>query len=814
MGMLVRSTHGGSGNFELVVPRGPGGGARHWWRDNGDPAHPWYGPVIAFGSEGLIGGIGLLQGDFGPVGNLEVVAGQGGRLVHTSRDDGVSWGWRTPAPLPGVAAPDVSPAFIQGRWGGRGNYEVVAPLAAGGMGHWWRDNDHPDLPWYGPSTFGWEAAGASEAGGPGPVGAVAMVHGRASDNLELVARVGSRLQHWWRDGLGSWHRGPDIGLGASGVHDLVEGAGPEPHLSNYELVAPLAAGGMGHWSADPKAPALAWGGPTATFGSGQVLAVGLVQGTNGNLEVVAAGPARVEHWWRDGGPPYEWHGPTVIWAQPAFDPARHGRCDIAYDTGTVAIHAALVRPGAVAVWGYGDHDVATGQSHVLDLSTGQVQAPPESHHLFCSGHAFAPDGSVVVTGGHHFDVKGVHRLDPDGPAWSHVADMAQGRWYPTTTALADGRVMAISGSSLGGPLGPDSPANNTIEVFAFAAGPGPSGPLSGGTPGPSGPPVDLPSPWSLAFPAQLPTIDLYPFVFLLPDGRLFVHARHVTRLYDLDNNSWGPEVAAVWPVSRTYPGQGSAVLLALEPPDYQARVLVMGGAGVNPEVITQTTPAVATAEILDLSGTDPAWRETQPMTHARVLADATLLPDGTVVVTGGSASGRSDVAREPVLPIERFDPATETWEPMCELAVPRLYHSTALLLPDGRVLVMGKDEPFNPDPFHYPERRGEAFSPPYLFAGPRPSITTAPAQVGYGSAFPVGTPDAEVVDAARLLRPGSVTHGFNMEQRLVGMEIVARAAGTITVASPPSPNLAPPGWYMLFLLRAGVPSVGQFLRLG
>jgi hypothetical protein len=240
----------------------------------------------------------------------------------------------------------------------------------------------------------------------------------------------------------------------------------------------------------------------------------------------------------------------------------------------------------------------------------------------------------------------------------------------------------------------------------------------------------------------------------------------------------------------------------------------VGGGGVNPEALGQFTPATNTAEILDLGDPPPAWRFTQPMQAARVMPDAVLLPDRTVVVIGGSATGKADVGIDPVLETELFDPVSETWTPMCPIRVPRLYHATAILLPSGQVLLAGKDGLFNAPPYNYPEHRIELFSPPYLFRGPRPQITGAPGAAGYDSGITIQSPDASSVEAVALLRPGSVTHSFNMEQRYVGLGITAQSAGQLTVETPPNPNVAPPGYYLLFLLNgAGVPSVGEFIRI-
>jgi hypothetical protein len=148
------------------------------------------------------------------------------------------------------------------------------------------------------------------------------------------------------------------------------------------------------------------------------------------------------------------------------------------------------------------------------------------------------------------------------------------------------------------------------------------------------------------------------------------------------------------------------------------------------------------------------------------------------------------------------------------MTVPRLYHSTALLLPDARVMTAGSDSMWNPDPFHESQLRLEIFSPPYLFAGARPEISSCPDQIDYGADLQVGTPQAAIIDAIALMRCGSSTHSFNPDQRHVGLTIKARAANSLTLEAPPDGFVAPPGYYMLFLLKDGVPSVSSFVRVG
>jgi hypothetical protein len=191
------------------------------------------------------------------------------------------------------------------------------------------------------------------------------------------------------------------------------------------------------------------------------------------------------------------------------------------------------------------------------------------------------------------------------------------------------------------------------------------------------------------------------------------------------------------------------------------------------------------------------------MHFARRHLNATLLPDGTVLVVGGGNTGNFD---NPVTSAELFDPVTETWTVMAAQTAGRMYHSTAILLPDGRILSAGQNSGVY-------AKTGEIYSPPYLFKGARPTIASAPANLGYGQMFNVQSPDAASIRSVTLMRPGSVTHSINMDQRYVGMDFSV-SGSTLTVTGPSSPNTAPPGWYMLFLVsQSGVPSIASWVHV-
>jgi hypothetical protein len=154
---------------------------------------------------------------------------------------------------------------------------------------------------------------------------------------------------------------------------------------------------------------------------------------------------------------------------------------------------------------------------------------------------------------------------------------------------------------------------------------------------------------------------------------------------------------------------------------------------------------------------------------------------------------------------------------LASASVERFYHQTAILLPDGRVAVAGSTgQEYGPGHGGGSgnEFRIEVFTPPYLFRAPRPDITFAPGMLAYDQQFDVGTSVESAVARAVLVRAGSVTHGVNTDQRLLELAERGRASGRLTVAAPRNASLAPPGYYLLFLIStAGVPSLGRFLQL-
>ena len=234
---------------------------------------------------------------------------------------------------------------------------------------------------------------------------------------------------------------------------------------------------------------------------------------------------------------------------------------------------------------------------------------------------------------------------------------------------------------------------------------------------------------------------------------------------------------------------------------YDPQIMIMGG----------NSPATATTEIIDMGATSPKWKSGPAMSQARSQMNAVMLPNGKVLAVGGSVNDE-DVGSLS-LNADLYDPVAKTFSSAGANVYERLYHSVALLLPDATVWMTGG----NPSRGTY-EPHMEIYQPAYLFnssggLATRPTITSAPSSVAWGNGFTVQTPDAASISSVVLIENSSVTHSFNMDQRLVGMSFTA-GSGSLTVTAPPNGNIAPPGYYMLFLLNSsGVPSVAKFIQL-
>jgi len=470
----------------------------------------------------------------------------------------------------------------------------------------------------------------------------------------------------------------------------------------------------------------------------------------------------------------------------AYAPIARGQANIQGSWQTLStqmninpIHTALMSNGKIlVVAGSGNYPAQTTfQVAVWDLSNNTISAPvPQSWDMFCNGMIVLPDGRPFIVGGNlqydpFFGWKRTSIYDPVTDKWADMEDMAHGRWYPTNTVLGDGRVMTFSG------LDETSSTNAQVEIYKVGAG------------------------WSA--PSTAPwTPPLYPRMHLLPSGKVFYSGSTTqSRTFDPSTNTWSGVIANTnYGGARTY---GSSVLLPLTPANgYKPKVIIFGGGN----------PSVATTEIIDLSTSSPAWVWGPNMSQPRIEMNATMLPNGKILTVGGSLNDEDTSTAS--LQADLYDPATNTMGSAGSNAFPRLYHSVALLLPDATVWVAGG----NPSRGSY-EQHVEIYTPPYLYnsngsLATRPSITSvSPGVIGYGTSFQVQTPDAANIASVVIMKDGSVTHAFNMDQRLVGLSF-ATGSGVLNVTGPPNGNIAPPGYYMLFLINiSGVPSVAKFVQV-
>ena len=427
-----------------------------------------------------------------------------------------------------------------------------------------------------------------------------------------------------------------------------------------------------------------------------------------------------------------------------------------------------------APYGASNHSGAT----VFDPVAQTFNQLTLSWDMFCSAMTILQDGRVFVNGGtivydpFHGQLKS-SIFDPATNTFTDVpTNMAHGRWYPTVTLLSDGRVMAFGGSDETGGT------NTTVEIYTVGSG------------------------WSPAYTASW-TPPLYPREHLLPNGNVFVSGPNAPTLtFNPSNQTWTSVATTKYGGTRTY---GSSVLLPLTPANsYDPKVMLFGGA----------TSATQTTEIIDLGVGSPSWVFGPDMSQARIEMDAVILPTGQVLALGGSSS--DEVASTHSRNADLYDPGTNTFSSAGTNNFDRLYHSVALLLPDATVWSAGS----NPTRGTW-ESHMEIYQPPYLFTrngtsvvlATRPTIASAPANISWAGAFTVSTPDAANISQAVLVRPGASTHAFDMDQRLVGLSFTA-GSGSLTVTGPPNSKIAPPGYYMLFLINnSGVPSVASFVLL-
>ncbi|MGP4046141.1 galactose oxidase-like domain-containing protein [Streptomyces sp. 2A115] len=753
-----------------------------------------------------------------------------------SADGAVTGGWTPWADVPGwfshenqgagVALADLNAdgrqdlvvAMVDGAaQQNRGLFRIGRGLTADGAvtGGW--------TPWIGiPDWFSWENQGVSVAVTPPDPGGVRdllvfMIDNGPQQNRGLY-RIGRGLGAdgavtggWtpWRDVPG-WFSWENAACGVA-VADLDRDGGrdlivfqiddaPDQNQAFYRIARDLGpdglpGGGWGEWRGVPNW--FSW----QNQGGGIAVAE-----LDGRLRLFAS---------MADAPPQQNQGLyEVLELDP--DPAREGSWELLpFHSGVLAVHTALLPKGDVLFFAgsgssekrfdspvFGDEDKGVFTSVVWDPPGNTFTHPgtlrtadDRPFDMFCGGDAFLPDGRMLSAGGtlDYGPFKGrkdVAVFEPTSGKWSFAAPMAHGRWYPTLITLGDGTVLATTGLDESG-----AGHNQTLETYSPATDSWQVTNLEHGFPG----------------------LPLYAHLFLMADGRVFFSGGRMDDPLDVEPGildlAHNPvQVVAVpdlfVPDMRN---QSASVIL---PPAQDQRVMVIGGGPVGIPDKTDATDAVS---VVDLTVGEPRYTAAAPLGLPRLHLNAVLLPDRTVFVSGGSLKQEDEpLARHEA---EIYDPVSGSWSLMAAATVSRLYHSTAVLLPDGRVVAAGGnpeggDSVFWEPPDENEELRLEVFSPPYLFRGPRPTIGSVPEEWQYGETVTVVTPQAGSIRWASLVRNGVTTHSFDSSQRLVELAIARQGGGTLDARVTDNRNIAPPGWYMLFLVdEEGVPSMAEWVHL-
>ncbi|MFD7322775.1 galactose oxidase-like domain-containing protein [Streptomyces sp. NPDC059875] len=382
-------------------------------------------------------------------------------------------------------------------------------------------------------------------------------------------------------------------------------------------------------------------------------------------------------------------------------------------------------------------------------------------------------------------IREAYEFDPVAEKYVTVDPMNEARWYPTLTTLKDGRVLALSGLDEIGQIvpGKDEIYDPRTKKWTYTG-----------------------------VERRFPT---YPAIFLMADGRLF---------YSGSNAGYGPADVGrdpgIWDLrTNTFtkvpglsdPDRMETSATVMLPPAQDQRFMVIGGGGVG-----ESDKASAKTRLVDLKAAAPRFRDGAALEKGTRYPSASLLPDDTVFVTGGSEDYRGRGGSD-VLQARTYDPRTGTFTRVADPRVGRNYHSGSLLLPDGRVMIFGSDslfsDPANTRPGVF-EQRIELYSPPYLYGrGDRPELGEGPRRIARGTTGVFRAEQAAAITSAKLIRPSAVTHVTDVDQRTIALTL-KKTAGKIELGVPKNRALVPSGWYMLFVTDAGgTPSQARWVEV-
>jgi hypothetical protein len=485
------------------------------------------------------------------------------------------------------------------------------------------------------------------------------------------------------------------------------------------------------------------------------------------------------------------------------------------NTTTTPIHAALLTNGKIFYLAGSGYSTARQfgpyEAKVLDYKTGTEKTLTQNQDLFCAGQTTLANGNLLLAGGtlqyngnpdncngRWHGLNAAYEFNVGSETLTKVTNMRHGRWYPTLVTLPDGKVWCCSGYDEYGVI------NRIVEVYdpssktwALIQDPNSNYTYVVG----AGFETTCPGPHP-TYSRTCPPVSFYPRTHLMPKGLLVVCG--MRREIWSWNRSNGDFVFLT--NSSVYRDYGTSFLCPLQNTAAEkGKILLVGGSATSSSGDYATTAC----EMLDFNASStsvPIRRTVSPLVYRRKFFAPVILPNGRLLVLGGAEQGNT----RPVYRPEIFDPATETWQSnLPASSVPRVYHCVALLLPDGRVWNAGGNS--NNGVW---ELRTQFFSPDYLFKGARPTIPANPTVGSYGGTITIPTSYGSSITAVSLVRLMNTTHHYDANQRLVWLQITSRGSSSITVSAPINSNIAPPGYYMIHILNgSGVPSVARIIKI-
>ncbi|KAL6706706.1 hypothetical protein ACN47E_005248 [Coniothyrium glycines] len=491
------------------------------------------------------------------------------------------------------------------------------------------------------------------------------------------------------------------------------------------------------------------------------------------------------------------HDPAVTYRAPS---AAKGLWQQTVDFPLIPAAVSLLPNGKVLMWSAFAKDNFGGangytQTGIYDPATGessQLTVTNTKHDMFCPGISLDFNGRVVITGGSNAARTTIY--DPAGDTWISAPDMKIARGYQSSATCSDGRIFTIGGSWSGARGGKNGeiydPSTNAWTLLSNA----------------------LVSPMLTADAGGVWRADNHAWLFGWKDRTVFQAGPSIAmNWYDMVGT--GSTSAAGNRLDDGHAMNGNAVM-------YDAvagKILTAGGA---PDYENSAARSNAYVITLGSPKTNPTVNKTQSMSSARSFANTVVLPDGTVLVTGGQAYAKPFQDTTAAMVPELWNPSTGVWTQLNAMAIPRNYHSVAILLPDATVFsggggLCGPCTQYGgvPASNHFD---AEIFVPPYLLNADgtrraRPAITGVAASVKVGGSLSVATSAAVVAFA--LVRTGTATHTVNTDQRRIALTPTGNAT-TYSVTVPADPGVALPGYWLLFAVDgSGTPSVGKVIRV-